>query len=325
VNEAHRDGFGLDGQTNRNFFEYRNITTQANGDYDSNNDGQLDSTALFKISGNNSLDLKNKINLQGTITLDPNKQNAAPVQINYFPTDTVEDVINRINQAGTEVVAYLDHKGSLALKATLVHDENNKHFIIRHVEDSGDFLVNYSGLLRASGTAGAYDWKATGAIARLQSQPGNISLSPLYDVSSWVKLEQAIKDDVNKIAAAGGTDYRGGNDPDTITGMGDGSVALNIANIRYKKAMIGEHATFDDYYTALISETGALGEQAKLEFETTEKLAGNLENLRKSINGVNMDEEMANMVTFQHGYNASARFISVIDKMLETIITRMGV
>lgn len=325
VNGVHRDGFGLDGVTNRNFFEYRNITTEANGDYDSNNDGQADSTALFKVAGNNSLDLKNKIGIAGTITLDANRQGRPAVSINYTAIDTVEDVINRINQAGLEVVAYQDHKGSFALKATLAGDENNRDFIIRHIEDSGDFLVNYAGLLRASGAAGAYDWRTTGAIGQLQSSANNIAVTPLYDISSWVKLESAIRDDVNKIAAAGGTDYRGGNDPDTITGMGDGSVALKIAGLRYQKVMVGEHATFDDYYTALVSEVGALGEQSRMEFEVTEKLAGNLENLRKSINGVNLDEEMANMVTFQHGYNASARFISVIDKMLETIITRMGV
>ena len=37
------------------------------------------------------------------------------------------------------------------------------------------------------------------------------------------------------------------------------------------------------------------------------------------------DEEMANMVMYQHGYNAAARVVSTMDKMLDTIINRMGV
>ena len=53
VNEVHRDGFGLDGVTNRNFFRYLPITGNANGDYDSNSDGIVDTTALFKIAGMN--------------------------------------------------------------------------------------------------------------------------------------------------------------------------------------------------------------------------------------------------------------------------------
>jgi flagellar hook-associated protein 1 FlgK len=41
------------------------------------------------------------------------------------------------------------------------------------------------------------------------------------------------------------------------------------------------------------------------------------------VSGINLDEEMANMVAFQHGYNASARFVTTFDEMIETII-QMG-
>ena len=153
----------------------------------------------------------------------------------------------------------------------------------------------------------------------------NYDITPLYNIASWVSLDTFIENDANKIAAASGTDYQGTGDPDTMTGVGDGSIALKISALRQKKAMIGEQSTFDDYYTALISETGTLAEQAKLEFETTELLSNNLENLRQSVSGVNLDEELANIVMFQHGYNASARVVSTMDKMIDTIINRMGV
>ncbi len=325
VNEIHRDGFGLDGVTNRDFFRYIPATNQANGDYDFNNDGQLDSTALFKIAGINQLDLQDKIGIAGTITFASNRPNRAPIQVDYVPIDTVRNVIDKINRTDAEVVAYLDHRNRLVLKATLTKDDNYKHFIIRHIEDSGDFLVNYSGLLNASGGAGAYDWQNTGAAAQLQAGPDNYDITPLYNISSWVALGESIRNDVNKIAAASGTDFDGTGDFDTMSGVGDGSIALQIADLRYKNAMVGEHATFDDYYTALISEVGTLSEQAKLEYETTEKLALNLENLRQSVSGVNLDEEMVNLVMYQHGYNASARVVSVMDRLLDTIINRMGV
>ena len=51
----------------------------------------------------------------------------------------------------------------------------------------------------------------------------------------------------------------------------------------------------------------------------------NLEQLRQSVSGVSMDEEFAEMIKFQHGYNAAARFINTMDQMLETIINRLGV
>ena len=296
------------------------ITNQANGNFDSNNTGKLDSVAIFKVAGNKNLIANEKINMNGTIKLDSVRPNGTPVLVYYVANDTVSDVINKINDAGTDVVAYLDHANRLAVKATLAKDEDNKNFMIRHLEDSGNFLVNYSGVLKASGAVGAFDWKTVGSIAQFQANQ-NITITPQKNTSSWIGLDESVKNDVMKIAAAGGTDYQGKGKPDTMTGVGDGNSALKIADLRYKKAMIGEQATFDNYYTTVISEVGALqSEQAKLEYETDEKLYENLANLRKSISGVNMDEEIANMVTYQHAYNASARIITTADNMLQTIL-----
>ena len=38
-----------------------------------------------------------------------------------------------------------------------------------------------------------------------------------------------------------------------------------------------------------------------------------------------LDEEMANMIKYQHGYSAAARFVTEIDRMIDKIINRMGV
>jgi len=46
--------------------------------------------------------------------------------------------------------------------------------------------------------------------------------------------------------------------------------------------------------------------------------------MRKSISGVNIDEEFANLIKFQHGYNAIAKVISEMDKMIETLIMKLG-
>jgi flagellar hook-associated protein 1 len=49
-----------------------------------------------------------------------------------------------------------------------------------------------------------------------------------------------------------------------------------------------------------------------------------VEERRQSVSGVSLDEEMANMVQFQHAYNASARMITVMDEVLDRIINHMG-
>ena len=47
------------------------------------------------------------------------------------------------------------------------------------------------------------------------------------------------------------------------------------------------------------------------------------ENLRQSVSGVGLDEEMASMVQFQQAYNASAKMINLQAEMLDVIINRL--
>ena len=89
--------------------------------------------------------------------------------------------------------------------------------------------------------------------------------------------------------------------------------------------MIGSTATFDDYFAAVVAEIGLKGEQAATALETENVILKDLRDMKASISGVNMDEELANMMKFQHAYNAAARFITNIDQMLDIIINRMGV
>ncbi len=323
VNEIHRDGFDLNNNTNLDFFRTLPITRNTNGDYDFNNDGTPEVTALFKVAGGKTLNPQSEIGIAGTITLDSNTRGGKPIQVNYVATDKVSDVIRKMNESQSEVVAYLNHNGQLALKATITQDKSNLDFAIRHLEDSGDFLVNYSGILSQSGAAGAYDWQNVGQLASLQVPAHNVSVTPMYDPAVWASVSDTIKLDVSSIAAARGTDKTGSGDYEISNGPGDGSNALLIAELRYKKTMIGDNATMGDFYTAVISRTGTQAEQADIQLKTSDKLVTQLESLRSSISGVNLDEEMANLIQFQHAYNAAAKFVSIQDKMLETIL-RMG-
>ena len=50
-----------------------------------------------------------------------------------------------------------------------------------------------------------------------------------------------------------------------------------------------------------------------------------LRSLRDSISGVNIDEELADILKFQHGYNAAAKFITVWDSLIDTVVNRLKV
>ena len=49
-----------------------------------------------------------------------------------------------------------------------------------------------------------------------------------------------------------------------------------------------------------------------------------IDNARQRVVGVSSDEELVSMIKFQNAYNASSRFINVINEMIETLITQLG-
>lgn len=82
---------------------------------------------------------------------------------------------------------------------------------------------------------------------------------------------------------------------------------------------------FNNYYTALIGELGTRGEKYQTLAETQEAMANSIHNERLKVMAVSTDEELTNLIKYQHAYNASARYITVVSEMIEHIITTLGV
>ena len=97
---------------------------------------------------------------------------------------------------------------------------------------------------------------------------------------------------------------------------GGNDVALAIAGLR--------GGTAEQSYSGVIGlvgsrVSGAQNEQANL--QTTLTAIGNQ---RQSVSGVSLDEEMTNLISYQRGYQASARTLTAMDEMLETLIEHTG-
>ena len=80
---------------------------------------------------------------------------------------------------------------------------------------------------------------------------------------------------------------------------------------------------FTAYYTAFIGEIANRGETLNKIAEKQDAMVASIESKRQSVSGVSSDEELTNLIRFQHAYNAAARYINVVDEMLEHIVTRM--
>jgi flagellar hook-associated protein 1 FlgK len=315
VNENHKAGYGLNGKTGVEFFNEYPVVNNVAGNYDTNGDGAFDSTYLFRINGGNELNGSEQIGLQGTMQFSGPSGN---IGIDYFPTDTVNDVVKRINLSGSEVVARLDRNGHLQLKASPAAQKENPDFVIRHVEDDGQFLTGYAGVLIASGAEGAYTSNQADAVRSLRGEGLAYSVAPVPHPSGWLEVNKTLINDTGSLAAGFGINGH-------ISNPGDGSAAIGIAALRNNDVMVGRLRSFDEYFSSTIANAGLKGEAASRALETEELIMKDLESMRESISGVNIDEELAQMIKFQHGYSAASRFVSEIDKMLDTIINRMGV
>ena len=313
VNDIHRNGYGANNVTGLDFFTQHSFVENVNGNYDRDGDGTLDHSYIFRFTGTTKLNPQEQIGLEGVMTLSGSGGN---VQVAYHPTDTVETVINRINDSNGEVKAYLDRNNNLVLKGTTASAVENPDFVIRHVEDSGFFLTGYTGILQASGAAGAYDYAQADAVQALAG--AQFAVSPVLNPAGYIEVNQALKNDVMNVAAA----YK---DNSGNVNAGDGRAAVEIAAIRNTKVMIGHERTFDDYFADSVTNVGLKGEQAENMHLSHSAVMEDLRSLRDSISGVNIDEELADIIKFQHGYNAAAKFVTVWDSLLDTIINRLGV
>lgn len=313
VNDIHRNGYGANNVTGLDFFTQHSFVENVNGNYDRDGDGTLDHSYIFRFTGTTKLNPQEQIGLEGVMTLSGPGGN---VQVAYHPTDTVETVINRINDSNGEVKAYLDRNNNLVLKGTTASAVENPDFVIRHVEDSGFFLTGYTGILQASGAAGAYDYAQADAVQALAG--AQFAVSPVLNPAGYIEVNQALKNDVMSVAAA----YK---DNSGNVNAGDGRAAVEIAAIRNTKVMIGHERTFDDYFADSVTNVGLKGEQAENMHLSHSAVMEDLRSLRDSISGVNIDEELADIIKFQHGYNAAAKFVTVWDSLLDTIINRLGV
>jgi len=74
----------------------------------------------------------------------------------------------------------------------------------------------------------------------------------------------------------------------------------------------------------MISNLGVDAQEAERVAQNQEAIVKQIDSRRDSNSGVSLDEEMANMVKFQHAYNASAKMISTISQIYDTLINKMG-
>jgi len=106
----------------------------------------------------------------------------------------------------------------------------------------------------------------------------------------------------------------------TIDAEGDNQIALAIAQKRHEKLFSDGTETFEEFNNSTIGIIGVYTQHARRQAENNELLLQQTRAIRESVSGVSIDEELSNLILFQRAYESAARYISIVDGLLETLI-----
>ncbi|BCR20790.1 flagellar hook-associated protein FlgK [Borrelia miyamotoi] len=316
VNETHMLGYGLDKKNGRIFFDQEYKLTDELGRYDSNEDGQFDSVQIFKICGTNEIFPEEKLGFAGILRFQEINKNDF-IEIPYLTTDTVQDIISKINHSNAQVTARINSEGKFEIKAIKEEEKDIAIFRIKHIEDSGLFLTTYTGILNTSGAQGAYNYQDVNTTNKL-TNTSSYTISPSKNPAAWLKVFKEIAEDPSKIVS-------GIRTPTNNIPIGNNKAALSIASFANSQIMIGKNETLNDYFANTASNIAIKGQVAEVTKNSQEQILKSLTDLRLSISGVNKDEELASMIEFQQSFIAASKFITVSAELIDTIINKMGV
>jgi len=81
---------------------------------------------------------------------------------------------------------------------------------------------------------------------------------------------------------------------------------------------------FNDYYKAYVGNVGNNGYSVGNIVDNQYMMIQQIDNQRSRLGGVSSDEELGNVIKYQHAFNAAAKVVSTVDQMIETLLTGTG-
>lgn len=134
----------------------------------------------------------------------------------------------------------------------------------------------------------------------------------VHRASDYIDLSDDVKDDLNNITTA-----MEANSP------GDNRVAIAISKLQHEKVTDNGNTTFEEHYLKSIGKIGLTVSKSRVDTEQSAGILAQAKSIKERVSGVSIDEETANMVKYQHAYEASARVIRAADEMFDSVLGMM--
>ncbi len=206
-------------------------------------------------------------------------------------TATVNVDLDGINPAGDTTLTSLAADIDLAANITATVTAGGK---LKITSDSSDFQISFSddtsGVLAVLGINTFFTGKDA------------------FDIGVNAVLETS-----PRLIAGAVTSATGPN-------AGDNSVALAIAGLRDQTLTELNGLSLTQHWTRHVEDFAIRQSQARQQFQADTVIHDGLFNQQQSISGVNADEEAIDLIQYQRAFQASARLLTVIDEMLQTLL-----
>ncbi|WP_079914254.1 flagellar hook-associated protein FlgK [Paenibacillus sp. 32352] len=148
-----------------------------------------------------------------------------------------------------------------------------------------------------------------------------------------IQLNPTIAADPSNIATSMRTAMNTATNKEEVI-TGNNTLAILVSQLKDTKfdfnstgtaGSVLQSGTINDFLRATIGQLGVQSTEAKRQVDNSKSIVDQVDERRQSVSGVSLDEEMANMIKFQHAYNAAARSMTTFDEMLDKVINGMGV
>ncbi|MFA7347674.1 MAG: flagellar hook-associated protein FlgK [Desulfurivibrionaceae bacterium] len=258
----------------------------------------------------------------GTITYGPDISNQGPLLPGY-------DYFDELDTTGSFDIWVYNNDGSLAMAQPVtvslerVYDLDD---VVRAIDTAmtnagavtgGTPWVDastYGNSLRLTPDAGHQFAFANDTSNFLQVAGINTFFSG--NSAATISLNSVIAGDLNNLAAAT-------VGPQGQIFRGDNTNSLKVTNIQHDEYVTftgGTRNTLDGFYNTLVGQVANTTRTITHSYDSTLLVNKQVKEMRDSVSGVSLDEEMANLVKYQHAYTAAARLITMSDEMLQTLL-----
>ena len=232
-----------------------------------------------------------------------------------YKASSMEDValgiVLSLKDTGSSAIRVEHHVSGGEIKALM---EIRDDVILHHLESFDAIAYNLINEMNAVHYAG----HGTGEYSEVTGTAFFSNISTVAGASRDLSVNDLLSQASGLFAAAADD----GNGQSKGEGNGDNAIAM--AQLKQAKVMAGDSATFNEYYEDFIARLGVESQRSQAMLSNQTALVDQIESQRQSVMGVNIDEEMMNIMQFQQSFNAISRYVTTLDEMLDRVINGMG-